>query len=46
MLDFTGKTVLITGAAGNLGRAVAAAFARQGARLVLVDIDQKRLDAA
>jgi NAD(P)-dependent dehydrogenase (short-subunit alcohol dehydrogenase family) len=46
MLDFTGKTVMITGAAGNLGRAVAAAFAEQGARLVLVDIDDKRLDAA
>jgi NAD(P)-dependent dehydrogenase (short-subunit alcohol dehydrogenase family) len=46
MLDFTGKTVLITGAAGNLGKAVAAAFADQGARLVLVDLDGKRLDAA
>jgi NAD(P)-dependent dehydrogenase (short-subunit alcohol dehydrogenase family) len=30
-------TVLITGAAGNLGRAVAQAFATQGARLVLLD---------
>lgn len=30
-------TVLITGAAGHLGRAVAAAFATQGARRVLVD---------
>jgi len=29
-------TVMVTGAAGNLGRAVAAAFAEQGARLVLV----------
>jgi len=46
MLDFTGKTVLITGAAGNLGRAVAAAFAGRGARLVLVDISAERLDAA
>jgi NAD(P)-dependent dehydrogenase (short-subunit alcohol dehydrogenase family) len=46
MLDFTGKTVMITGAAGNLGRAVAAAFAGRGARLVLADIDEKRLDAA
>lgn len=35
--DFHDKTVLITGAAGNLGRAVADAFARAGARLVLVD---------
>ncbi len=31
------QTVLITGAAGHLGRAVAAAFSAQGARLVLLD---------
>ncbi|MBL0421516.1 SDR family oxidoreductase [Ramlibacter sp. AW1] len=30
-------TVLVTGAAGHLGRAVAAAFAQQGSRLVLMD---------
>ena len=34
MLD--GRTALITGAGGNLGRAVAAAFAAAGAALVLV----------
>jgi len=45
MLDFKGKTVLITGAAGNLGRAVASAFGHRGARLVLVDISAERLDA-
>jgi NAD(P)-dependent dehydrogenase (short-subunit alcohol dehydrogenase family) len=32
-----GKVVLITGAAGGIGQALAAAFAQQGARLVLVD---------
>jgi len=36
-MDFSGKTVLITGASGNLGRAVAAAFERLGANLVLCD---------
>lgn len=36
-MDFGNQTVLVTGAAGNLGRAVAAAFERLGARLVLVD---------
>ena len=41
-----GKVVLITGAAGNLGRAAAEAFERTGAKLVLVDIDQKGLEAA
>ena len=36
---------MVTGAAGHLGRAVAAAFAAQGARLALVDRDQAALDA-
>lgn len=35
--EFAGKTVLITGAAGGIGRATALAFARLGARLVLGD---------
>ena len=43
MTDFTGKTVLITGGSGNLGRAVAAAFAARNARLVLADRDAERL---
>lgn len=33
------QTVMITGAAGHLGRAVAAAFQARGARLVLLDRD-------
>jgi NAD(P)-dependent dehydrogenase (short-subunit alcohol dehydrogenase family) len=33
----TSRTVLITGAAGNLGMAVAQVFAQQGAQLVLLD---------
>lgn len=36
MLRFEGKSVVITGASGDLGRAVAAAFAREGADLGLV----------
>ncbi len=39
-------TVMVTGAAGNLGRAVAAAFAERGANLVLVDARVERLAAA
>lgn len=35
---FAGKTVLITGAAGDIGDATARAFARKGASLVLADL--------
>lgn len=38
MSDFPGKTVLITGAAGGIGTAMAERFAAAGARLALVDI--------
>lgn len=38
MNDFSGKVVVITGAAGALGNAVAAEFAARGATLVLVDV--------
>lgn len=39
-------TVMITGAAGALGRHVVQAFQAEGARLLLVDLDTARLDAA
>ena len=39
---FTGKVVLITGAAGDIGGATASAFAREGATLVLVNQDHTR----
>jgi len=45
-VTFEGKTCLITGAAGNLGRAVAAAFAAAGASLLLMDLDDKALRTA
>ncbi len=37
-MEFEGKTVMVTGAAGALGRSLAAAFAAEGASLVLVDL--------
>jgi NAD(P)-dependent dehydrogenase (short-subunit alcohol dehydrogenase family) len=46
MQDLKGKVVVVTGAAGNLGRAVAAAFAAAGARLALVDLKPQSLVAA
>ena len=45
-MNFENKTVLVTGAAGNLGQAVAAAFAAQGARLVLLGRSVDSLQAA
>lgn len=41
-----GRVILITGAAGALGRAVAAAFAATGARLALLDLERRALAAA
>jgi NAD(P)-dependent dehydrogenase (short-subunit alcohol dehydrogenase family) len=38
-LTLEGRVVVVTGAAGRVGRAVARAMAREGARLVLVDLD-------
>lgn len=40
------RVVLVTGAAGRLGRAVVAAFAERGDRLVLVDREHATLDTA
>src|SRR6266542_5149625 len=45
MFDFTNQVVILTGAAGNLGAPIARAFARAGARLVLVDHAADRLRA-
>lgn len=43
MFDFTEKVVLVTGAAGHLGLAVAQAFGQAGATLVLTDRGANRL---
>ena len=45
-MNQSGKVAMITGAAGSLGQAVAAAFAGAGARLILVDLDEAALRKA
>ena len=44
--DFAGKVAVITGGASGIGLAVARALGREGARLVLADIEAGALDAA
>jgi NAD(P)-dependent dehydrogenase (short-subunit alcohol dehydrogenase family) len=38
------RIVMVTGACGNLGQAVASHFAQNGAALVLIDLDRQRLE--
>jgi NAD(P)-dependent dehydrogenase (short-subunit alcohol dehydrogenase family) len=44
-VSFENKTVVITGAAGNLGAAVATAFYDAGSRVILVDAKMEFLDS-
>ena len=45
-MSFTGKTVIVTGAARGIGLAVALQMARAGGRVALIDRDRGALDAA
>jgi NAD(P)-dependent dehydrogenase (short-subunit alcohol dehydrogenase family) len=45
-MSFGNRTVIVTGAAGNLGGAVARVFADLGANLVLVDLKREGLERA
>ncbi len=46
MRDVQNKVAVITGGASGVGRAIGALLARRGARVVLADIDQAKLDQA
>ncbi|MFE5670314.1 SDR family NAD(P)-dependent oxidoreductase [Agromyces sp. NPDC056523] len=41
---FTGKTVIVTGAGSGIGRATASRIAREGGRVIAIDVSQERLD--
>jgi NAD(P)-dependent dehydrogenase (short-subunit alcohol dehydrogenase family) len=45
-MNFKGKTVLVTGAAGAIGRAIAVGFSKGGAKVFITDINQQALDDA
>ena len=44
-LDFKGKTALVTGAAGAIGKGVAQGLAQCGARVFVTDLKQDQVDA-
>ncbi|MFW2387605.1 MAG: SDR family oxidoreductase [Polyangiales bacterium] len=44
--DFRGRTVVITGGAGGIGRALGRAFGRAGAKIAVVDLPASPLDDA
>jgi 3-oxoacyl-[acyl-carrier protein] reductase len=43
--ELEGRTIIVTGAAGGIGAVVARMAAERGARLLLIDPDETRLDA-
>lgn len=41
MMPFTSKTVIVTGAANGIGRAIAGRFAKAGANVLIADVDDE-----
>jgi len=44
MKDFSGKVAVITGAASGVGRAIALNLAKEGAKIIISDIEQSKLN--
>ena len=44
MKDFNGKLAVVTGGASGVGFAIGEALAKQGAKVILTDIEQESLE--
>ncbi len=44
-LQLRDKSVVVTGAASNIGRAITLGFAREGAKIILADVDVKQAES-
>jgi NAD(P)-dependent dehydrogenase (short-subunit alcohol dehydrogenase family) len=44
-MDYRGKVAVVTGGGSGIGRSLAHAFAKRGARIVLADVEKSALDA-
>ena len=40
MFDYSGKVVIVTGGAGGIGRALSLGFAKAGASVLAIDVDE------
>ena len=45
LLDFTGKRILVTGAASGIGKATALLLSQLGADLILADLNMEGMEA-